>query len=149
LFPSPGFFIDDKERNMDEQALEELVHAADRAINARDLDALMAFYDPDACLVVNPGKIVSGKEAIRKAFEAIFAYFNHSLVVEQGQMRIVQTGDTALVLSETRLTASGKADSAFSMRREATYVYRRDAQERWRCCIDNSYGAELLRHPPA
>jgi uncharacterized protein (TIGR02246 family) len=134
---------------MYEKELKELVHAADRAINRRDLDALMEFYDPDATLVVKPGKVISGRAEIRKAFVAIFDYFNNSLVVEQGEMRIVQAGNVALVITETRLTANEKADSAFSMNREATYVYRRDSNGVWRSLIDNSYGMELLRHPLA
>ena len=134
---------------MYEQELKELVHAADRAINRRDFEALMEFYDPDATLVIKPGKVISGRAEIRKAFGAISDYFNNSLVVEQGEMRIIQAGDVALVISETLLTANEKADSAFSMNREATYVYRRDSNGVWRCLIDNSYGMELLRHPPA
>jgi uncharacterized protein (TIGR02246 family) len=134
---------------MYEQELKELVHAADRAINGRDFDALMEFYDPDATLVVKPGKVISGRAEIRKAFGTISDYFNNSLVVEQGEIRIIQAGNVALVITETLLTANEKTDSAFSMNREATYVYRRDSNGVWRCLIDNSYGMELLRHPPA
>jgi uncharacterized protein (TIGR02246 family) len=134
---------------MYEQELKELVHAADRAINGRDFDALMEFYDPDATLVVKPGKVISGRAEIRKTFGTISDYFNNSLVVEQGEIRIIQAGNVALVITETLLTANEKTDSAFSMNREATYVYRRDSNGVWRCLIDNSYGMELLRHPPA
>jgi uncharacterized protein (TIGR02246 family) len=72
---------------MDQNELKELVYAADDAINRRDFDALMEFYDPDAILVVKPGKMVSGRTEIRKAFVAISDYFKNSLVVKQGEIR--------------------------------------------------------------
>jgi ketosteroid isomerase-like protein len=46
---------------------------------------------------------VKGKENIRKAFLAIADYFQHRLVVTQGRMEILEGGDTALVIMETRL----------------------------------------------
>lgn len=30
------------------------------------------------------------------------------------------------------------------LEREATYVFRRDADGAWRCAVDNSYGTSLL-----
>ena len=126
------------------QELKNLIEAADSAINREDFDALLDFYSDDATLVVKPGMLAKGKAQIRKAFEAIAEYFNHSLVVRQGSMSIIEAGDTALVISRTLLSANEKMDSAFSMERAATYVFKRDTEGTWRCVIDNSYGAELL-----
>ena len=41
------------------------------------------------------------------------------------------------------LDADNKAESAYSMERRATYVYRRIGGK-WLCAIDNSYGTALL-----
>ena len=83
--------------------LRTLIEAADRAITAEDFDAVMEFYADDATLVVKPGLNVSGKPAIRRAFEAIAAHFNHSLKVGQGEMVVLEGADTALVLMESTL----------------------------------------------
>ncbi|HWR43387.1 SgcJ/EcaC family oxidoreductase [Sporomusa sp.] len=129
---------------MHDQELKRLIEGADAAINKEDFEALMDFYAEDAILVVKPGLIAQGKDKIRKAFEAIAEYFNHSLVVRQENLCILEAGDTALVISKTLLTASQKTDTSFSMERNATYVFKKDLDKKWRCVIDNSYGIELL-----
>jgi ketosteroid isomerase-like protein len=55
-------------------------------------------------------------------------------------MVILETGDTALVLAKTLVSARNFP----FMERKATYVFRKDAADRWLCAIDNSYGPELL-----
>ena len=124
--------------------LKTLVEAADRAITAEDFDAVTEFYADDATLVVKPGLNVSGKPAIRRAFEAIAAHFNHSLKVGQGDMVVLEGADTALVLMESTLDAVDKAGADVSTVRRATYVFRKGEDGRWLCAIDNSYGTDLL-----
>ncbi|WP_391086877.1 hypothetical protein [Vibrio sp. NH-UV-68] len=46
------------------------IEKTDKAIVAEDFDTLISIYTCDAVLVVEPGKNVVGKQAIRKAFEA-------------------------------------------------------------------------------
>ena len=127
--------------------LERLIRAADAAITAEDFDALMDFYANDATLVVKPGLNVTGKQDIRAAFVKIAEYVQHSLVVGQGRMEVIEGGDTALVIMESTLdyVAAGEKVSAT---RRATYVFRREADGRWVCTVDNSYGTALLDYPP-
>lgn len=125
------------------QELQQFIESADSAINREDFDGLMNFYSDDATLVVMPGKTVSGKDHIRKAFVAIAEHFNHSLEVTQGEMVVIEAGDTALVVANTQLAANKKTESPFSMDRNANYVFKK-LDDGWRCVIDNSYGAELL-----
>ena len=127
--------------------LEQLIRAADAAITAEDFDALMDFYADDATLVVKPGLNVTGKDNIRAAFVRIAEYVQHSLVVGQGRMDVIEGGDTALVIMESTLNyvdAGAKVD----VTRRATYVFRREADGRWVCTVDNSYGTALLDYPP-
>jgi uncharacterized protein (TIGR02246 family) len=129
---------------MQNHELKQIIKNADSAINREDFDDLMNFYSEDATLVVKPGMLAKGKEEIHRAFEAIANYFNHSLIVNQEKIAIIETGDTALVIAKALLSANQKTDSEFSMERSATYVFKKDSQGIWRCIIDNSYGAELL-----
>jgi ketosteroid isomerase-like protein len=87
--------------------------------------------------------IARGKEEIKTAFIKIASYFNNSLVPTQGEMIVLEAGDTALVLSQTILEAN-KIDSEYSMDRRATYVFKRSPQGEWLCAIDNSYGTDLI-----
>lgn len=124
--------------------MRTLIEAADRAITAEDFDAVMDFYADDAMLVVQPGLNVAGKPAIRRAFEAIAAHFNHSLKVGQGEVVVLEGADAALVLMESTLDWIDKDGVACSAVRRATFVFRQSGDGRWLCAIDNSYGTELI-----
>ena len=121
--------------------IEQLINQADQAINAEDFDTLVDIYTPDALLVIKPGMNAVGKEQIRKAFEAIAAYFEHTLEVKQAGLSILETGDTALVLAKTLVSAQGIP----TMERKATYVFTKNADNLWKCAIDNSYGHDLIQ----
>ncbi len=127
--------------------LERLIRAADAAITAEDFDALMDFYADDATLVVKPGLNVTGKQSIRAAFVRIADYVQHSFVVGQGRMDVIEGGNTALVIMESTLDYVD-AGEKISATRRATYVFRREADGRWLCTVDNSYGTALLDYPP-
>ena len=123
--------------------LEQLIRAADAAITAEDFDALIDFYADDATLVVKPGLNVTGKHNIRAAFVRIGEYVQHSLVVGQGRMEVIEGGNTALVIMESTLDYVDAGDKV-SVTRRATYVFRRETDGRWVCTVDNSYGTGLL-----
>jgi uncharacterized protein (TIGR02246 family) len=124
--------------------LQALIQAADRAITAGEFDALMDFYTDDALLVVRPGLTVAGKEHIRGAFVKIAEYFRRTLRVGQGRIEVIESGDTALVIMESTLDYADEAGMPVHVTRRATYVFRRGANGRWLCAIDNSYGTALL-----
>ena len=128
---------------MNRHPLEDLIDGADAAINREDFEALMAVYAEDAILVVKPGRIAIGKAQIREAFEAIAAHFRHGVDVKQTGMKILEAGDTALVLARTVVTAPDQPPTE----RRATYVFRKDPGGKWLCVIDNSYGHALLSQP--
>lgn len=123
--------------------IKELINQADQAIKEERFDDLMSFYTDDAVLVVKPGLEAKGKDAIKKAFIKIAAYFKNSVVPTQGNMVMLEAGDTVLVLSQTLLDADNKDTSDYSMDRRATYVYRK-IDGKWLCAVDNSYGTAML-----
>ena len=130
---------------MEPHPIELLINKADSAINQEDFDTLVEIYTDDAILVVKPGLNAMGKQAIRKAFEAITLHFNHSLNVRQAGIRILESDDTALVLANTVVSSNDMPPT----NRNATYVFTRKLGGNWHCAIDNSYGHELLSHQDA
>lgn len=130
--------------NSDMESILAEIQAADLAINEGSFNKIADFYTEDAALVVKPGLVVHGREAIEKAYLKIADYFNHSLRVSQENLVVIETGGLALVHAKTFIDASEKTDSEYSSKREAVYVYSKGTDGRWRCAIDNSYGAELL-----
>jgi len=125
---------------MNQHPIERLIHQADEAINREDFASLIDIYADDAVLVIKPGMNAVGKEQIQKAFEAIAVHFEHSLNVRQAGLHILETGDTALVLARTVISANNFP----STERKATYVFAKGSDSHWRCTIDNSYGHDLL-----
>ena len=116
------------------------IHEADRLIMAEAFEPLMDLYTDDALLIIKPGLEVRGREAIRDAMEKIAAFFAHGLRITQHQMQVLEAGKTALALVRTLVSAPGSDDDL----RYATYIFRRELDGQWRCCIDNSYGHRLL-----
>ena len=129
---------------MENHPIRRAIEAADRAIGEENFDALMAFYAEDAVLVVKPGMIATGKAQIRKAFVAIAEHFNHSLAIGQGEMQIIQGGNTALVVMETILDVTSPEGVRECVTRRATYVFREEPGGAWLRVVDNSYGTDLL-----
>jgi uncharacterized protein (TIGR02246 family) len=127
---------------MERHPIELQIEKADTAIVQEDFDTLMNIYSEDAVLVVKPGMNATGKVQIRKAFEGIAAHFNSTLQIEQAGMKILEAGDTALVLAKTVVSASNMP----ATERSATYVFKKSSVGDWLCQIDNSYGHELLLH---
>lgn len=127
---------------MNQHPIALLIEKADKAIDQEDFDTVIDLYSDDAVLVIKPGMNAEGKEQIRSAMEAIAKYFEHSLNVKQAAMMILETGDVALVLARTLVSAKNHPVTE----REATYVFKEDASSRWLCVIDNSYGHEMLEN---
>ena len=117
------------------------IEKADKAIVAEDFDTLLDIYTDDAILVVEPGRNAIGKDAIRKAFEAIAVYFKNGLKVSQEGLKVLESGETALVLSNTVISAPNLPTT----NRKATYVFTKGENGNWLCSIDNSYGHEVIR----
>jgi uncharacterized protein (TIGR02246 family) len=128
------------EDEMKNHPIALLIEKADKAINEEDFDTVVDLYTEDAVLVVRPGEHAVGKVQIRSAMEAIALHFDGSLDVRQAGMMILETGDTALVLAKTLVTAKNFP----VIERKATYVFRKAPGGRWLCAIDNSYGHEVL-----
>lgn len=125
---------------MSRHPVEIQIDRADKAIVAEDFDTLMRIYSEDAILVVEPGRIARGQEAIRRAFESIAKFFKNGLQVKQSGMEILESGNTALVLANTLISAPDLP----ATERKATYVFTRDSKGIWLCSIDNSYGHEIV-----
>ncbi|MDO9010186.1 MAG: nuclear transport factor 2 family protein [Gallionella sp.] len=121
---------------MTKHPIEHVIAKADTAIVHEDFDTLINIYSDDAVLVIKPGMNAIGKVQIRKAYEAIASHFNHTLHIEQAGMKILEAGDTALVVAKTVVSASNIP----ATERSATYVFKKNLSGDWLCQIDNSYG---------
>ncbi len=116
------------------------IEKADKAIVAEDFDTLLDIYTDDAILVVEPGRNAIGKVAIKRAFEAISVYFKNGLQVSQEGLAVLESGETALVMANTMISAPNLPTTS----RKATYVFTKAKNCNWLCAIDNSYGHDII-----
>ncbi len=121
---------------MPEQTPEEAVRAMVDAFNGGDLDAFMAFYEPGATLVPQPGQVASGEMAIREAMGRFLALKGRMEI--EPEITVIQAGDVALVSGSWTLT--GPDGEPVTMSGRVTDVVRRQPDGAWRWVIDVPFG---------
>ena len=94
----------------DEQAIKSLYEQYSRAVAARNVDAIMAFYAPDADLVAFdafPPRQYLGASSYRKAYEGFFAAYPGPVTSEISDLRITAEGALAFTSCIDRWVATG------------------------------------------
>ena len=119
----------------------DTVNALIEAMNRGDVEAALALYEPGATLVVEPGRLATGTEALRKALEG-FIGLKPTLKTEKRD--VIEAGDVALYCSAWSLSGIAPDGAPVSMGGNSSDVLRRQADGRWRIAIDNPWGAAIL-----
>jgi uncharacterized protein (TIGR02246 family) len=108
-----------------------------QALNAGDLDALVALYEPQASLTPSPGKTVVGTAAIRTALET-FVTMKPTMTISP---RVVsRTGDLALIASTWNLAMTDADGKPAQMSGQSVEVVRRQDDGNWLFAIDEPFG---------
>jgi len=79
------------------QSLDDVVKELDAALNKKDKEAVLSFYEEDSLLVMEPGRIAKGKSEIANFFDFIF---NMDIKAKQIKTNVMQSGDIALFTSK-------------------------------------------------
>ncbi len=117
---------------------EAVHHHWTEAINAGDLDAVMALYEPGASLAPAPqSQPVMGDAAIRAASQGLIALKpRYELQVRN----VVQADDLALLLSPWTMTGVDAEGGAVQLTGTTSDVVRRQPDGSWLFIIDNPFG---------
>ena len=108
------------------------------ALNAGDLEAAVALYEPNTSFVRQPGQVVSGRAAVREVMQGFLAV-KPQLKIE---VQTTQSGDVALLRSKWSLAGTGPDGKPVAMLGNGTEVVRRQADGSWLFVIDNPAGAD-------
>jgi uncharacterized protein (TIGR02246 family) len=111
------------------------------AVNRGDLDAAVAFYEPDAVLVARPGQLAQGAQQIRAA---LAGFVQLKAVVRSTAEQVVQSGDIALYIGRWTLHGVDPSGAPVTMGGESSDILRRQRDGRWLIALDNPWGAQLL-----
>jgi uncharacterized protein (TIGR02246 family) len=107
------------------------------ALNAGKIDALVALYEPNATLMPQEGKLVSGTSAIREALAQLLA--------GKPKMRltpklVAQSGDIAVLTAKWDLEMNGPDGKPTQMSNRSAEVVRRQSDGSWLFVIDLPFG---------
>ena len=113
---------------------DELDQSFSEALNAGDLDALVALYEPQAVFVSEPGQTVTGTAAIREVLSA-FVSMNPTITMEV--QTLGQLDDLALTSARWKMAGTGPDGQPVEMSGHSTEVCRRQADGTWLFAIDD------------
>ena len=118
---------------------EELDRLFSEALNAGDLEALVALYEPEATLTPQPGQVVTGTKAIREALSAFVATKPR---LRLDVKTLAQTSDIALTSAQWELAGTGPDGNPVKMAGHSVEVSRRQRDGTWLFVIDTPWGLE-------
>src|SRR5437867_11094117 len=122
---------------MNARTPDELDTLFAKALNAGDLDGLMALYEPQAAVMPSPGNVVVGAAAIR---EALAGFVAGKPSMKLTARTLAQTGDLALVSAEWQLAMTGPDGKPATMNARSVEVARRQPGGHWLFAIDFPFG---------
>lgn len=112
----------------------ELLSVFAERVNTRDLEALVALYEPQAVFVPAPGVVHHGHAAIRGALAELLSL---APVMQTEVKEVYEEGDTALAVVEWSLRGTAPDGSAVVQGGKSADVLRRRADGTWRVSIDH------------
>ena len=117
----------------------ELDRLFEHALNAGDIDALVALYEPQAALMPSPGNVVVGAAAIREALAGFLAA--KPTITTSGKL-VAQTGDVALLANRWTLNMTGPDGKPTTMTGNAVELARRQPAGHWLFAMDMPFGLD-------
>ena len=109
--------------------------------NQGDIEAILAFYEPKAAFVAQPGQVAEGTVALRVAINGFLAL---KPTLSMGRYQAILAGDIALSIAKWTLKGTGPDGKPIQMEGTTTDVLRRQADGRWLFVIDNPWGQGIL-----
>jgi uncharacterized protein (TIGR02246 family) len=124
---------------MKPRTAQELHPRFQEAFNAGNIDGVLALYEPDAMLVAEPGRPVTGHAAIREAYTNFFTS-RPNITVET--LAVFEKDGIALLHGRWTMNGTGPDGSPFTMQGRNSEVGRRQADGNWLFFIDNPFTPE-------
>lgn|SRR5215211_226350 len=104
-----------------------------------DLEGLVELYEPDAAFLPQPGRAVTGRDAIRAALRPFLALRPRM----RGEIvRVVRAGETAVVANRWTMRGTNPEGGAVEMDGTSSDVVRRRPDGSWGIVIDDPWGAQ-------
>ena len=116
---------------------EQVIERFSSLLARSDLDALVDLYEPDAVFAPQPGRVVTGRAAIR---EALTGFLELRPQMDGEIKEVLVSDDTALVSNRWSLRGTAPDGAPVEIGGTSADVMRRGADGAWRIVIDNPWG---------
>jgi len=123
-------------RAADERAIREIEAEAAKAAAARDVERYVSFYADDAALFFPNAPLVTGRDGIRKATEALFATPGFSLSFQTTKVEVSRSGDLAYSYGTNRVTMNDSKGKPVIDKGKYVAVYRKQPDGAWKVLAD-------------
>ena len=116
---------------------EEVLRSYVEAFNTGNIDYVLMLYEPEACLIPQPGQVVKGQQSIRQILQG---FIDMQGKLESKVKRVLQAGDVALVIGEWSFNGTGTDGKPVNLASTSTDVLHQQSDGTWRIIIDNPWG---------
>jgi uncharacterized protein (TIGR02246 family) len=123
-------------RAADERAIREIETEAAKAAAAKDVERYVSFYADDAALFFPNAPLVTGKDAIRKTTEALFATPGFSLSFKTTKVEVSRSGDLAYSYGTNTVTMNDPKGKPLTDKGKYVAVYRKESDGKWKVVAD-------------
>lgn len=133
--------MENKDFTSEQNAVMNAILEMTSAFHKKDLNGVMASYEPQAVIVFEPEKPVSDPTAIRDGFYGFFAV---NPVFEYSGHEVFINGNLAVHFAPWVMT--GKAPDGTEIKQSglSVAVLRKQANGKWLMLFDNPFGQHLL-----
>lgn len=119
----------------------ELIESFMEALNRGDLDKTLRYYERDAILIAQPGKISKGKNEIRASLEEFLALRPK---IKSHSSKIINIGNLALYCSKWNMVCDSPDGETIEMNGMSSDVFRQQPEGNWLVAIDNPWGTSII-----
>jgi ketosteroid isomerase-like protein len=125
----------------DQQAVMNAILEMTSAFHKKDIDGVMASYEPNPVIVFEPEKPVSDPAAIRDGF---FGFFAVNPTFEYSGHEVFINGNLAMHFAPWTMTGTAPDGTPIRQSGLSVAVLRKQADGKWLMVFDNPFGQHLL-----
>ena len=118
---------------------KEWPHLFEHALNAGDLDAVVALYEPGASFVVRSGETIVGRNEICKVLASMIGAETR---LQSRVVKEVIVGDVALLYTDFNGTTVDGSGKPAAIHHKAVEVLRRQPDGTWKLIVGDPNGRE-------
>jgi len=135
-------------RVADEAAIRQADAAWSKVAEAKQVDAMVAYYADDAVVLAPNAPMANSKEAIRKMMGEMFAMPGFGLKWQATKVEAARSGDFGYSLGTYEMTMNDPKGKPVTDRGKYATVWKKQADGSWKVAVD-MFNSDLPAPPPS